>query len=148
MAGRKHRRRADIAEGKITRRSPHICHLCDITATSADHLALHMAGTHHHNLSVVARFVQHKQVQGGCTSCWEQIHAPSCACKAAPPQLHLLGEVLGCQPSLQQQASFDRIKSFVCVHPHAHSVHRPLTPEASSCGSGGPGGPLKPAQAP
>ena len=47
MAGRKHRRRAEVAEGRVTRRSPHVCRLCDISTTSADHMALHIAGRAH-----------------------------------------------------------------------------------------------------
>ncbi|KAK9789372.1 hypothetical protein WJX73_008406 [Symbiochloris irregularis] len=47
MAGRKHRRRAEVAEGRVLRRSPHVCRLCDISTTSADHMALHVAGRAH-----------------------------------------------------------------------------------------------------
>lgn len=48
VAGRKHRRRVEANMGRGTiKQSPHYCALCDISTTSAAHLALHLVGRAH-----------------------------------------------------------------------------------------------------
>lgn len=47
LAGRKHRRRVEVVNGKGMKMSPHYCSLCDITTTSAEHMIMHLNGKAH-----------------------------------------------------------------------------------------------------
>lgn len=44
LRGRKHKRRADVVGVRVQRPSSHYCKICDITTTSAQHMAMHVAG--------------------------------------------------------------------------------------------------------
>ncbi len=44
LRGRKHKRRADVVGVREQRPSSHYCKICDITTTSAQHMAMHVAG--------------------------------------------------------------------------------------------------------
>jgi len=45
--GRKHKRRVEVAGARAPRASAHHCVICDITTTSAQHMAMHVAGKAH-----------------------------------------------------------------------------------------------------
>ena len=45
--GRKHKRRVEVAGTRAPRPSAHHCVICDITTTSAQHMAMHVAGKAH-----------------------------------------------------------------------------------------------------
>jgi hypothetical protein len=44
MRGRKHKRRVEVSGSRVQRPSSHYCKICDITTTSAQHMAMHVAG--------------------------------------------------------------------------------------------------------
>ena len=48
LRGRKHKRRADVLGVRVQRPSSHYCKICDITTTSAQHMAMHVAGKVEH----------------------------------------------------------------------------------------------------
>ena len=49
LRGRKHKRRADVVGVRVQRPSSHYCKICDITTTSAQHMAMHVAGKVEHH---------------------------------------------------------------------------------------------------
>ena len=44
LRGRKHKRRVEVSGARPARPSAHYCAICDITTTSAQHMAMHVAG--------------------------------------------------------------------------------------------------------